>query len=100
MRIVVLAAALAAIATPVLAQGSNSVRGHIRRDGTYVAPHYRTNPNRTTYDNWSTKPNTNPYTGQQGTRSPAPLYGGSSGSIYGGNSNYGAPKRTCGYYGC
>lgn len=83
MRIVVLAVALAALSTPALAQGSNSVRGHFRSDGTYVQPHQRTNPDRSTSNNWSSKPNVNPYTGQQGVRNPTPSYGAPSGSIYG-----------------
>ena len=48
------------------------VRGYFRSDGTYVAPHYRSAPNSTTLDNWSTRGNVNPYTGQPGTRSPYP----------------------------
>ena len=61
------------------------VRGYTRKDGTYVAPHYRSNPNSTVYDNWSYRGNTNPYTGKRGTRTyngynntPEPL-GGSRG---------------------
>lgn len=46
------------------------VRGYYRSNGTYVAPHYRSSPNSTTYDNWSTKGNRNPYTGQYGTKNP------------------------------
>ena len=45
-----------------------SVRGHFRKDGTYVAPHMRSSPNSTTLDNWSTKGNVNPYNGQVGTK--------------------------------
>jgi len=37
---------------------------------TYVQPHYRSSPNHSTYDNYSTKGNTNPYTGQTGTVNP------------------------------
>lgn len=44
------------------------VRGYYRNDGTYVAPHYRSNPNNTRSDNWSTYGNTNPHTGEMGTR--------------------------------
>ena len=55
---------------PALAQGSHAVRGYTRRDGTYVAPHQQTNPNSTRLDNWSTRGNVNPYTGQIGTRDP------------------------------
>ena len=42
------------------------VKGHYRSNGTYVDPHYRTSPNNSTYDNWSSYGNTNPYTGQKG----------------------------------
>ena len=38
--------------------------------GTYVAPHYRSSPNSTKYDNYSTKGNYNPYTGKKGSASP------------------------------
>jgi hypothetical protein len=46
------------------------VRGYSKRSGTYVMPHYRTSPNHTKYDNWSTKGNTNPYTGKKGYKKP------------------------------
>lgn len=46
------------------------VRGYIKRDGTYVIPAHRTAPNATRVDNWSSKPNINPYTGQPGTKDP------------------------------
>lgn len=36
----------------------------------YVAPSYRTSPNKTKFDNYSTKGNYNPYTGKKGTASP------------------------------
>ena len=42
------------------------VKGHYRSNGTYVDPYYRTSPNNSTYDNWSSYGNTNPYTGQKG----------------------------------
>ena len=42
--------------------------GYIKTDGTYVQPHFKTQPNSTNHDNFSTTPNTNPYTGQSGTR--------------------------------
>jgi hypothetical protein len=44
------------------------VNGHFRRDGTYVQPHYRSNPDGNFYNNWSSYGNVNPYTGQWGTR--------------------------------
>src|SRR5688572_31518172 len=61
------------------------VRGYTRKDGTYVAPHYRTAPNSTKADNWSTKGNINPYTGKEGTK---PLYGGGTGGTSGSRSGY------------
>lgn len=48
--------------------GSDSFRGHIKKDGTYVQPQRATNPNNTQRDNWSSKPNVNPYTGKQVTK--------------------------------
>jgi len=48
--------------------GSHSVHGYTTKNGTYVQPHMQTNPNGTRSDNWSTKGNTNPYTGQPGTK--------------------------------
>ncbi|MBQ4853740.1 hypothetical protein IMW82_03475 [Rhodanobacter sp. B2A1Ga4] len=46
------------------------VSGHVTKNGTYVAPSYRTAPNATKTDNWSSKPNVNPYTGKAGTKDP------------------------------
>ena len=52
------------------------VRGYTRKDGTYVAPHYRSAPDGNFRNNWSTSGNVNPYTGRVGTRtSPPPNYG-------------------------
>ena len=48
---------------------SHSVRGYTKRSGTYVAPHRRTNADRTQRNNYSTKGNVNTYTGKAGTRS-------------------------------
>jgi len=48
----------------------SNVRGYTKKDGTYVAPHKRTTPNSTQKDNWSSKPNQNPYTGKSGTKEP------------------------------
>jgi len=42
------------------------VQGYTRSDGTLVKPYYRTAPNSTNVDNFSTVGNTNPYTGQSG----------------------------------
>lgn len=52
------------------AGGSHSVNGYVKKDGTYVEPYRATNPNNTQRDNWSSRPNVNPYTGKQGTNEP------------------------------
>lgn len=44
------------------------VRGYSRGNGTYVQPHYRSNPDGIRSNNWSTRGNVNPYTGKIGTR--------------------------------
>ncbi|MGB3343076.1 MAG: SH3 domain-containing protein [Aequorivita sp.] len=46
------------------------VSGYYRSNGTFVQPHYRTAPNSTNRDNFSTRGNTNPYTGQAGYITP------------------------------
>lgn len=51
------------------------VRGYTRKDGTYVQPHYRSSPDSNPYNNWSTRGNVNPHTGEPGTRNVAPNYG-------------------------
>lgn len=45
------------------------VNGYTRSDGTYIGGYYRTAPNSTTADNYSTIGNQNPYTGKWGTES-------------------------------
>lgn len=44
------------------------VEGYYRKNGTYVRPHWRTAPDRTCQNNYSSKGNVNPYTGQAGTQ--------------------------------
>ena len=46
------------------------VSGYTTKSGNYVAPYMRTAPNNTKVDNWSSRPNVNPYTGQVGTKDP------------------------------
>lgn len=52
------------------AGGSHSTKGYVKKDGAYVAPAHATNPNNSKSDNWSSKGNTNPYTGKEGTKDP------------------------------
>ena len=53
-----------------VAHASKHVKGYVKKDGTYVAPHQRSDPNRTQRDNYSSKPNINPYNGKKGTKEP------------------------------
>jgi len=46
------------------------VKAHTTNTGTYVPAHTRTAPDRSKYNNWSTKGNVNPYTGEAGTKDP------------------------------
>jgi hypothetical protein len=52
------------------AYASKNVKGYTKKDGTYVAPHHRSDPNRTQRDNYVSKPNVNPYNGKKGTKEP------------------------------
>lgn len=61
---------LSLLAGAALAQGSHAVKGYVKKDGTYVAPTIKTNPNDTKLDNYSTKGNVNPATGRAGTVDP------------------------------
>lgn len=79
MRLLIVAAALAALTTA--AGADEYVNGYMRKDGTYVDGHYRSSQNNNSYDNYSAKGNTNPYTGEKGTvdpyayRAPSTNYG-------------------------
>lgn len=46
------------------------VKGYTTKRGTYVAPHYKSSPNKSKLDNYSTKGNINPFTGKKGTVNP------------------------------
>ena len=52
------------------AMADQAVRGYFRSDGTYVAPHYRSSPDRSRSNNFSSQGNVNPYTGQRGYVNP------------------------------
>tara|TARA_B110000046_G_C12817218_1_gene323789 strand:- start:272 stop:547 length:276 start_codon:yes stop_codon:yes gene_type:complete len=55
------------------------VKPYYKSNGTYVQGHYRSSPDSTTSNNWSTTGNTNPYTGKSGTNSVgSSTFGGSS----------------------
>lgn len=53
-----------------VAEAAVSVKGYYRKNGTYVQPHMRSNPDGNPYNNWSFPGNTNPYTGKTATGNP------------------------------
>ncbi len=83
-----------------MSQSQVYVNGYYNQYGNYVAPHYRTAPNNTINDNWSTKPNYNPYTGKQGTVKPTNSYYNNSyyNNSYYNNSYYSQPSYNYNYY--
>jgi hypothetical protein len=62
------------------------VNGYYKSNGTYVQGYYRSTPDGDPSNNYSTRGNINPYTGQVGTRDPSPALGGGYLSL-GGNPN-------------
>lgn len=66
MRIA-LAVCISLLAIPATAA---QVRGYVKQNGTYVAPHYRSAPDGNKFNNYSTHGNVNPYTGSQGYVNP------------------------------
>ncbi|WP_143104026.1 SH3 domain-containing protein [Thermoflavifilum thermophilum] len=61
---------LLTLATLTTVTAQVKVKGYYRKDGTYVHPHYRSNPDGNPYNNWSYPGNTNPYTGKTATGNP------------------------------
>lgn len=67
MNKIIVVVAIVFLAFPLEARTVRT-KGYIRKkSGTYVSPHYKTAPNRTQRDNYSSKGNVNPYTGKEGT---------------------------------
>lgn len=59
--------AITTVFTFVIASSASVwVKGYYRSNGTYVSPHYRSNPDSSRYNNWSSWGNYNPYTGVRG----------------------------------
>lgn len=66
------------------------VRGYQRQGGTYVQEHMRSAPDSTRDNNFSTRGNTNPYTGQEGHKAPDSSYSQPSSNPYGSSSPHGS----------
>ena len=92
MKLALLAVAVAVVMSispvPLMAKGSKGggapapgtgptgtsthVNGYVKKDGTYVAPHQNSTPDKTFENNWTTKGNNNLHTGKDGTRVTEP----------------------------
>jgi len=71
MKNFILIFVLLALASTAMAQTNTSTRyqgGYVKSDGSYVPGHFKTSTNDTNRDNFATKPNTNNYTGEKGSR--------------------------------
>lgn len=83
-KAIILVAALLAFAS--IASADEYVNGYFRKDGTYVQPHYKSSPNSSKWDNYSSQGNTNPYTGEKGSQrneySSPPAYNNPYGTTY------------------
>jgi len=66
MLIIIAAAAVGSAS--VAYAGGHYVNGYVTKNGTYVAPHYQSNPDAYQSNNYSTRGNVNPYSGEVGTR--------------------------------
>jgi hypothetical protein len=65
-----LSISISAFAAPRRSSSPVHVRSAVTKRGVYRPAHARTAPDRTQRNNWSSKPNVNPYTGKAGTRTP------------------------------
>lgn len=86
MKKLTLALALLGLIGSASVMADTYVNGYYKSNGTYVKPHYRSSPDGNSYNNWSTKGNTNPYTGQAGTKNP---YNNYNSGFYGNNKKSG-----------
>lgn len=92
---ILLLGALLSIATSLSAE---YVSGYTKSNGTYVSGYNRSSANYTKSDNYSTKGNVNPYTGEAGTKSYNNYnnsgYGSSLNSGFGSSSNSNRKNET------
>jgi len=68
MKKIILLLTLTLVSFVAFSQTPQYVKGYYKSNGTYVSGYYRTVANNTVTDNYTTKGNINPYTGQKGTR--------------------------------
>ena len=74
-KIIIGATAFLVVVTPLLflapdAEAITSVKGYIKKNGSYVAPYFRSNKDNSKLNNFSTKGNVNIFTGKKGSVNP------------------------------
>ena len=85
MKKLILTAAIGFLGTIAFGQTNfNEVKvdSYFKTDGTFVQEHYRTAPDNSFNNNWSTVGNTNPYTGEAGTKTSKSSSSSSSSNYY------------------
>ena len=71
---ILLVSAIVAVSSVSVQAKTISVKGYYKPSiSRYVMPYYKTSPNKTKLDNYSTKGNYNPYTSKKGYTSPYKL---------------------------
>jgi hypothetical protein len=92
MKKVILTLAIGLLGTISFAQshrgGAVKVRGYVKSDGTVVKEHWRSAPDNSFTNNWSTVGNYNPYTGKEGTKTHPSSTSSSSINYYNTDLNF------------
>ena len=63
-----IAVVVASLTCSVAVGKTTMTKGFVKKNGTYVAPHYKTTPDKTKNNNYSTRGNANPMTGKDGKK--------------------------------
>ena len=71
------------------------VNPYVRQDGSYVPGHYRSAPDSSRLDNWSSYGNVNPHTGEVGRTDPYRSYGSGGSSNGTTGDSLLAPRKRC-----
>ncbi|XOK60595.1 hypothetical protein ACJ7K1_29455 [Paenibacillus elgii] len=66
--ILLMMSAVLALSFAGSASAATKVKSYTKKSGTHVQSHNRSNKDKSFKNNWSTKGNTNPYTGKKGTK--------------------------------
>ena len=87
---ILITAASAFLTFVSVASADQYVNGYYRKDGTYVQPYHRSDADGNPFNNYSTRGNVNPYTGQPGTKNP---YSNPYSSSYGNPDSQSQPQN-------